>query len=134
MRLTPASNLKEHNLEGRNDKDRWQTIQRRLEFATEQRDLHNAHEIAARDGLVVATISNARELPDRMKSLTGLWAPAAIAMRGELESTDAAQVIASEMEKNFEAMRSALNNSMDALEDQHNRMMQERQSSVSIQN
>jgi hypothetical protein len=116
--------MKEYNLEGRNDKARWQAILARSEFATHQRDLYDADALTAGNALFAAQVSHARFLSEKLGTLTGLWAPAAIAMRTELESADAAVVIAQELEKSFASMRSGLTKAMDALEARFENAMQ----------
>ena len=51
-----------------------------------------------------------------MKTLNGLWAPAVNAMRDEIESSSAAELISQEFETNFSELRAAMLKSMDVLE------------------
>ena len=103
-------------MEGRNDKPRWEAIQHRMQYAASQRDLYSKSADDARDALVAAHISSVRAFAEKLDGLKGLWAPAATAIRAELEGTRAAQVIAEEIEMHFAAMRSALTKTLNALE------------------
>lgn len=108
--------MKEYNLEGRRDKQRWDAIVRRSEFAARERDRYTAEANAAGAKLVRHQIALVRLFVERMKTLNGLWAPAVNAMRDEIESSSAAELISQEFETNFSELRAAMLKSMDVLE------------------
>ena len=65
--------MKEYNIEGRNDKTRWEAIQQRAQYAASQRDTHGKTADDARNALIAAHISNVRVFAEKLDGLKGLW-------------------------------------------------------------
>lgn len=108
--------MKEYNLAGTRDLQRWQTIQELSDFANEGWTEANREWTRLAYHQEVDRLKMARELSTRMDTLTKMQAPVLAAVRSELESSGAPELILEEAEKTSVAMVAYLNELIPVIE------------------
>jgi hypothetical protein len=100
--------MKEYNLEGTKDRDRWNAIQHQLEFIQKSLDEETRQWTELTVVQLAAHRELAQSLPARLKPLQELQSHALAAIRGELELDGAGTVLLEEYQKTADEMQQAL--------------------------
>jgi len=115
--------MRQYNIEGSRDVERWEAIQRQAKFSEEQRDEASKEWNKLTKVHLREILSIVREAPPRIVPVLKRLNPALVAMRTELEMEPAQEVLEQELEKNSEEMIRQLQAFADSLEQTLNAAM-----------
>jgi hypothetical protein len=110
--------MKAFNLDGSRDVEKWNAIQRQVDFAQKNVELYSKESEALERLQISEQMELARSLPGRIMPSMRLASAALVSIRAELKLEDASQTLKEELEKNLASMQAALDATLAAIEAQ----------------